>query len=108
MAWLKNWVSDIGVKDDKGNPRVWTGDGSYRDILMFIRPCRVSLSIPFTSSSMQVSSNPDAEAQAYKNSKGEMIQPNAKAGDLKFVDYNGDGKIDTNDRQYCGSAPKWT
>ena len=38
-----------------------------------------------------------------------MIQPNAKAGDLKFVDYNNDGKIDTNDRQYCGSAtPKWT
>lgn len=37
------------------------------------------------------------------------IQPNAKAGDLKFVDYNNDGKIDSNDRQYMGSyMPKIT
>ena len=37
------------------------------------------------------------------------IQPNAKAGDLKFVDHNGDGKITDADRQYMGSAtPKTT
>ncbi len=43
----------------------------------------------------------DAEAQAYTKD-GEMIQPNAKAGDLKFVDYNNDGKIDGEDKQFCG------
>jgi hypothetical protein len=32
-----------------------------------------------------------------------MIQPNAKPGDIKYVDYNHDGKIDQNDRQYVGS-----
>ncbi|WP_440134799.1 SusC/RagA family TonB-linked outer membrane protein [Chitinophaga sancti] len=31
------------------------------------------------------------------------IQPFAKAGDRKFVDKNGDGKIDNNDRQIVGS-----
>lgn len=38
-----------------------------------------------------------------------MIQPNAQPGDLKYVDFNGDGKIDNLDRQDCGSAfPKVT
>ena len=35
---------------------------------------------------------------------GNKIQPNAQPGDLRFVDYNGDGKIDNNDRQDVGSA----
>ncbi len=43
----------------------------------------------------------DQEAQQYAKD-GEMIQPNAKAGDLKFVDYNNDGKIDSDDKQFCG------
>ncbi|NIJ43905.1 TonB-linked SusC/RagA family outer membrane protein [Wenyingzhuangia heitensis] len=34
---------------------------------------------------------------------GNLIQPNAKPGDIKFQDYNNDGKIDQNDRQYLGS-----
>ena len=34
---------------------------------------------------------------------GNLIQSNARPGDLKFVDYNDDGKIDQNDRQYLGS-----
>jgi TonB-linked SusC/RagA family outer membrane protein len=40
---------------------------------------------------------------------GSLIQPSAKPGDLIYVDYNGDGKITEDDRQYCGSnAPKGT
>ncbi len=39
----------------------------------------------------------------------QQIQPNAKPGDLKFIDYNNDGDIDANDRTYCGSyAPDIT
>jgi TonB-linked SusC/RagA family outer membrane protein len=32
-----------------------------------------------------------------------LIQPNARPGDLKFVDYNDDGMINDADRQYMGS-----
>lgn len=45
----------------------------------------------------------DAEVQAYTNSHGTVIQPTAKAGDVKFIDFNDDGKIADDDRQYVGS-----
>jgi TonB-dependent starch-binding outer membrane protein SusC len=38
-----------------------------------------------------------SEVFAYINADGDPIQPNAKPGDLKFVDANKDGKIDDND-----------
>jgi hypothetical protein len=41
-----------------------------------------------------------AEIDAYKNSNGALIQPNAKPGDFKRLDANGDGKIDENDYVY--------
>ncbi len=41
--------------------------------------------------------NSDAEATAYG------AQPLAKAGDIKFIDSNGDGKIDDNDREIIGT-----
>ncbi len=44
------------------------------------------------------------EAANYVNSKGEKLQPYADAGDVKFVDVNGDGVIDENDKEYCGSG----
>ena len=44
-----------------------------------------------------------AEIDAYKGSLG-LIQPNAKPGDVKYQDVNGDGKIDPTDRTYIGSA----
>ncbi len=45
-----------------------------------------------------------AEIDAYKNKDGGLIQPNAVPGDLKYIDSNGDGKIDGTDRQYAGTA----
>ncbi|GGB25164.1 SusC/RagA family TonB-linked outer membrane protein [Puia dinghuensis] len=51
----------------------------------------------------------DAEAAAYVNKSGARIQPNAHAGDLKFVDVNNNGVIDDRDRVYMGNAfPKFT
>ncbi len=44
------------------------------------------------------------EAANYVNSKGEKLQPYADAGDIRFVDVNGDGVIDENDKEYCGSG----
>ena len=41
--------------------------------------------------------------------KGNKIQPNAKPGDIRFVDTNNDGKITNDDRVYQGSPfPKLT
>ncbi|MDF7812695.1 TonB-dependent receptor [Hymenobacter sp. YC55] len=41
--------------------------------------------------------------------EGRLIQPAAKPGDIRFVDYNGDGTISQDDRQYCGSPnPKFS
>lgn len=46
----------------------------------------------------------DEEAENYVNSKGVRLQSSAKAGDLKYVDTNGDGEISDNDKTYIGSS----
>lgn len=43
------------------------------------------------------------EVLAHVDKNGSLIQPNAQPGDIRFVDYNGDGIITDADRQYCGS-----
>ncbi|MCR5077174.1 MAG: TonB-dependent receptor [Prevotella sp.] len=49
------------------------------------------------------------EVQSYTNADGGMIQPNAVPGDVRFVDMNGDGKINNDDRTNIGNGtPKWT
>ncbi|SHM36036.1 SusC/RagA family TonB-linked outer membrane protein [Chryseobacterium polytrichastri] len=50
-----------------------------------------------------------AEIDAYKSANGAVIQPNAKPGDFKRLDANGDGKIDEKDFVNLGnSVPKYT
>ncbi|MDR2810799.1 MAG: TonB-dependent receptor [Tannerellaceae bacterium] len=44
----------------------------------------------------------EEEVNAYRTAGG-LIQPNAKPGDIRFIDANGDGAINENDRVYCGS-----
>lgn len=46
----------------------------------------------------------DAEAASYKNAAGDLLQPNAVAGDVRFKDINGDGVIDEKDKTYQGSG----
>lgn len=49
------------------------------------------------------------EVRAYVNKDGEMIQPNAVPGDVRWVDRNGDGKIDGDDQGKIGKGtPDWT
>ncbi len=51
----------------------------------------------------------DREADAYRNDEGERLLPDALAGDVKFVDNNGDGVIDDADRTMIGRGmPDWT
>lgn len=42
------------------------------------------------------------EINAYQK-EGSLIQPNAKPGDLKFIDKNGDGQITDDDKDWIGS-----
>lgn len=50
-----------------------------------------------------------AEVAAYTNSEGSLLQPNAQAGDFRFVDVNGDGVINDDDRTKIGKGiPDWT
>lgn len=48
------------------------------------------------------------EVMAHRNSEGKLIQPDAKPGDIRYIDYNNDGVITDADRQYCGQTiPKY-
>lgn len=49
------------------------------------------------------------EIDAYVGPSGNKIQPNAKPGDFKWYDVNGDGVINEDDRVILGSpVPTWT
>ncbi|MFT4024008.1 MAG: TonB-dependent receptor [Flavihumibacter sp.] len=104
IATLKNRVDYID-----GNPgSFWAHTDAWRGILT---PYRSVVGQPYYSYWLIQSAGifqTDAAAAAYSKD-GTPIQPNAKAGDLKFVDQNGDGKIDDKDRVFMGSAfPKMT
>lgn len=44
------------------------------------------------------------EIDSYVNSEGKKIQPSAKVGDLKFLDINGDGVLDSKDQTNIGNG----
>jgi TonB-linked SusC/RagA family outer membrane protein len=50
-----------------------------------------------------------AEVNAYVNENGALLQQNAKPGDVRFVNVNGDGAINDDDRTKIGKGmPDWT
>lgn len=105
FSTLKNWVSDIGVENTDGSDAVWTGGGAWRNLpYMYQTTQGEPLNSYFLVKTDGIFQS-DAEAAAYVDADGNRIQPDAVAGDLKFVDYDGDGEINTSkDRQYSGSA----
>lgn len=109
IATLKNWVSNIGIINEDGTTGTWNDRSHFRYTL---RPFRTAQGEPVNSYWLLKTDGlfqSDAEAANYKNAEGKVIQPKAKAGDLKFIDYNGDGRINDDDRQYMGSyLPKFT
>lgn len=44
------------------------------------------------------------EINAYTNSKGELLQPKAVPGNIKYVDYNGDGTLNDADNHFLGRS----
>ena len=49
------------------------------------------------------------EVAAHVNKEGNLLQPNAQPGDVRFLDVDGDGDIDDDDRTYIGKVtPDWS
>ncbi|MBB3188487.1 SusC/RagA family TonB-linked outer membrane protein [Microbacter margulisiae] len=44
----------------------------------------------------------EADVLAWRSKSGKVLQPNAQPGDVKYVDVNGDGVIDANDKTDIG------
>ncbi len=103
FSTLRNRVTDIGRADANGNKPVWTSGDTYKNL----EPYRTKEGSPLYSFYLIETDGvfqTDAEAQSYVNSNGQMIQPNAKAGDLKFVDKDGNGSIGSGDKVYMGNS----
>lgn len=105
FATLKNRVDFI----DNNPASVWAHGDAWRGVLT---PFRSTVGQPYYSYWLIQNAGifqTDAQAVEYVSTDGTRIQPNAKAGDLRFIDQNGDGKIDDLDRIYMGNAfPKIT
>nr|WP_315157462.1 TonB-dependent receptor [uncultured Flavobacterium sp.] len=51
----------------------------------------------------------EAEIAAYTNAAGGLIQPSARPGDFRWIDTDGSGAINDDDKQFLGSnIPKYT
>ena len=104
FATLKNEVTYI----DQNPTSYWAHGDAWRGILS---PFRSVVGQPYYSYWLIKSDGifqTDAEVTAHAKD-GTKIQPNAKAGDLRFIDENKDGKISDADRVYMGNAfPKLT
>jgi TonB-linked SusC/RagA family outer membrane protein len=104
FATLKNEVTYI----DQNPNSYWSHGDSWRGILL---PFRSIVGQPYYSYWLIKSDGifqSAAEVTAHAKD-GAKIQPDAVAGDLRFIDENKDGKINDQDRVYMGNAfPKVT
>lgn len=103
LSTLRNRVTNIGQPSASGEKPVWTSGGSYKDL----EPFRTEEGTPLYSFYLIQNDGvfmTDQEAQNYVDKNGNRIQPNAKAGDLKFIDKDGNGSIGNEDKVFMGNA----
>lgn len=103
VASVKNKVTDVtlGSKQEFAGPNLW-GEG-------VITWAKVGDPIGafYVIETDGIFQSNDEILQHSKD--GDLIQPNAEPGDIRFVDFNEDGQINDEDRQYNGSAfPDYT
>lgn len=48
-----------------------------------------------------------AEIDAYRNKNGQLLQPNARPGDIRYVDVDGDGVLDLSDKDRYFAGSPW-
>lgn len=108
VATLKNKVYNIGQADSEGKKPVWTDGATFKELSPFRSIEGEPLYSFFLVQTDGVFMN-QSEIDSYVNKDGKKIQPNVQVGDLRFIDEDGDGKIDVNDRVFMGNAmPKVT
>ncbi len=50
-----------------------------------------------------------SDINSHVNKDGDLLQPLAKPGDIRFIDYNGDGVLNNDDRTFIGDpTPTWS
>lgn len=103
-SYLRNEVTNIGAG-------VSFLDGASFQASSY-RITRTMTGQPFNSfygfQTMGIFQNQD-EINAYTNSDGGLIQPNARPGDFRWADLNGNGRIDEDDRTFIGDpTPNWS
>jgi TonB-linked SusC/RagA family outer membrane protein len=104
FAYLKNEVTYVGL----GKTEI-TGYASFQSMGAVTV---IKEGLPFNSfygfEYDGIFQNAD-EVAAYVNDSSQMLLPNAVPGDMRWVDLNGDGKIDDKDKKDLGSSlPKYT
>lgn len=116
FSYLKNWVSDIGVKNEDGTSGVWTNNQKFRNLPYMIQTAEGepinSFYLYKTAGIFQNEEEVNAWNKVHGYQDGDKwipLQEGAKPGDLRFIDKNGDGKLTDDDRFYMGNAmPKTT
>lgn len=107
VATVHNEVLDLGSRETMEHPMV----------INSLKPLRSTVRKPWYSYYVLKTEGIFQSEEEIKNFKWtdpktgitQLIQPNAKPGDFKYVDFNNDGSINDDDKQYMGSyLPKIT
>ncbi|HRP33231.1 MAG TPA: TonB-dependent receptor, partial [Agriterribacter sp.] len=103
IAAVKNKLETLGVT---GAKQIFTSD--YKNTQVGRIAEGETLGHFYVLKSMGIFQS-QSEIDNYKDKDGNIIQPNAAPGDLKFQDTNGDGVISADDRINAGNSfPKFT
>jgi TonB-linked SusC/RagA family outer membrane protein len=97
-AFNKNEVLDI----QNSEKRLQGGDGGFGQAGVLFAEVGTPMGVFYGIKTDGIFQT-EGEINAYVNKNGGKIQPNAKPGDIKFIDDNGDGSITDADRVELGS-----
>ena len=97
-SYNKNEVLDI----ENQEKRLFGGTGGHGQAGILLAEVGMPLGYFYGYETAGIFQN-NAEINAHTGADGTLIQPNAVPGDIIFVDQDGDGKLDDNDRVYLGS-----